>query len=265
MLVDKAVVVTGAGGGLGRAYALECAARGASVVVNDIDEGAAGATVESIRGSGGRAAGVIGSVAAWDVAAQLVSTCLDTFGHLDGFVNNAGVILTGRAWEAAEADLRAIVEVNVLGAMYCARHAMAAMVDTGGSIVNIVSGAQSGMEGLSAYGGTKGALTALTLGWALEGSEAGIRVNAVSPIARTAMTPRAPDGSLAVRPAPESVAPLIGALLSDACADVNARIYRFDGHHLGIYEPLRLGETLEARGGWATQELLDALHRLAGI
>jgi NAD(P)-dependent dehydrogenase (short-subunit alcohol dehydrogenase family) len=230
-------VVTGAGRGLGRAYALACAAHGAAVVVNDVSAPDLEAVATAIRAAGGRAVAVPGSVASWATASSLVDTALREFGRLDGLVANAGITHHAAPWTEDEQSLRRIVETNVLGVQFCATHAMRAMVSagTGGSIVTVVSGARLGIAGMSAYGATKGAVAAMTAGWALDGAAFGIRVNAVSPLAETDMAAldARPD-----RPAlgtPEDVAPVVVALLSDITANVTGRIVRFDGTRLGVY------------------------------
>ena len=96
LLVGKAVAVTGAGSGLGQAYALHAARHGARVLVNDIDASAE-ATVEAIRSAGGTAAACVGNVADWSFGETLVGDCVARFGRIDGLVNNAGILRHGRA------------------------------------------------------------------------------------------------------------------------------------------------------------------------
>ncbi|XVQ86948.1 SDR family NAD(P)-dependent oxidoreductase [Microbispora siamensis] len=189
VLDGRCVVVTGAGRGLGRAYALACAAHGAGVVVNDVDGAAAHAVAAEIAAAGGHAVAEPGSAGSWEVAARLAGTAELEFGRLDGLVANAGITHHAPPWEEDEARLRRITEVNVLGVQFAAVHAMRAMVrrGAGGSIVTVVSGARFGIPGMSAYGATKGAVAAMTAGWARDCASAGIRVNAVSPLAETGM------------------------------------------------------------------------------
>jgi Dehydrogenases with different specificities (related to short-chain alcohol dehydrogenases) len=242
LLSGRSVVVTGAGKGLGRAYALACAAHGADVVVNDVDEQGAYDCAREIVAAGGRAVHIAGSVASWDVAAEMVEIALRRFGRLDGLVANAGIIHNALPWDEDEASLRRIVEVNVLGVLFCATHAMRAMVrqGTGGSIVTVVSGARFGIEGMSTYGATKGAVAAMTAAWAHEGAAVGIRVNAISPLAATDMAAYDHRADPPPLGSPEDVAPAVVALLSDATAGLTGRIIRFDGVTLSRYEPERL-------------------------
>jgi len=239
LLAGQSIVVTGAGRGLGRAYALACAAHGAAVVVNDVSPAAAGAVADAIRAGSGRAVAVPGSVASWSTAASLVDSAVREFGRLDGLVANAGITHHAAPWDEDEQSLRRIVETNVLGTQFCATHAMRAMASAGagGSIVTVVSGARLGIAGMSAYGATKGAVAAMTAAWALEGAPLGIRVNAVSPLAETDMAALDTRPDRPVLGAPEDVAPVVVALLSDVTAHITGRIVRFDGRRLGVYAP----------------------------
>lgn len=258
-LEKKAVVVTGAGQGLGRAYALACAADGASVVVNDVNAEAAADTVRMIELNGGTAIAVAGSVSSWTDAERIIQQCVSAFGGIDGLVANAAIMYMVEPWSETEARLRAIAEVNVLGVQFCVTHAMRAMIDSGrgGSVVTIVSGAQHGLKGMSAYGASKGAVNAMTLNWAIEGAEHGIRVNGVSPIGRTSMTTDHSPLDPSSFPDPATVAPLVVSLLSDETADITGRIIRFDGQVLSTYETAL--RQLEERPAWSIDQVTDAL------
>ena len=268
LLDGRAVIVTGAGQGLGRAYALEAAARGAGVVVNDVDPRLAQDVADEIAVRGGRAVAAKGSVADWDDAAALSEIAVQTFGRLDGLVNNAGVFHLARAEDEDESRVRQAVEVNVLGAMFCGTHAIRTMIGcgNGGSIVNVTSGYQSGVATGGCYAATKGALASLTYCWALEGHRHGIRVNAVAPMARTRMTEYALDrlrstGERSAVPAtspPESVAPLVALLLAERTG-ITGQVIRFDGRLLAIVgHPGKLEAVVE-RDGWTVEEIDEAL------
>src|SRR5438094_616783 len=118
-LDGKAVVITGAGRGLGRAYALHAARSGAAVVVNDIDSEPAEEVAAAIVGEGGRAVPSVGSVADPGQAAAAVEACVAGFGKIDGLVNNAAIGHHTPPWEDDPVHIRAVLETNALGPMYC--------------------------------------------------------------------------------------------------------------------------------------------------
>lgn len=263
-LDGKAVIITGAGQGLGRSYAVTSARAGAAVVVNDVNADAAEDVVRKIRQEGGTAVAVTGSVASWEDARRTVDICVAEYRRIDGYVANAAIMHMVEPWEESEERLRAIVEVNVLGVQFGVRHAMRAMLGTGsgGSIVTVVSGAQFGMHGMSAYGATKGAVNAMTLSWALEGADRGIRVNGVSPMGRTKMTlDHTKDDPLSFPP-PEAIAPVVVSLLSDATADITGRVIRFDGKLLSAYETVRT--PIEQRSHWSADDVTASLRKQFG-
>jgi NAD(P)-dependent dehydrogenase (short-subunit alcohol dehydrogenase family) len=240
LLTGRAVIVTGAGRGLGRAYANHLAASGASVVVNDVDAAEARAVVASITAAGGVAAASDHDVV--DAADGLVDQCLDTYGRVDGLVNNAGLYHEALPWEEDPARMRRTVLVNVLGAMQCLAAASRVM-RAGGAIVNASSGGMFGFPHVSTYAATKGALAALTYSSALDLDERGIRVNAISPMAYTRMTANAlgrsstldspPLADIEDKP-PAAIAPLVTFLLSDLAEGITGQFFRFDGHRVSI-------------------------------
>ncbi|MGX1934117.1 SDR family NAD(P)-dependent oxidoreductase [Microbacterium resistens] len=237
LLEGRAVVVTGAGRGLGRAYAAAAADAGAAVVVCDLDRDAAQDAAAVIRDVGGAAIAVAASVADPATGGVLVERCVREFGRMDGLVNNAGVLSAGAAVGQDAATVTDTLDVNVAGVIHCGVAALRHFAGHGGgTIVNVVSGALQGYPGLSLYGATKGAVMGLTYGWALEAPD-GVRVNAVSPLAQTAMSALNPDGSVPPGPAPGAVAPLVVYLLSPRSQRLNGQIVRFDGRHLGLIAP----------------------------
>ena len=127
ILDGKAVVITGAGRGLGEAYAMHAALAGASVVVNDNDGDLAERVAEHIRGYGGRAVASTHTVADPSEAAKIVDLCVDEFGRIDGLVNNAGLNYESLPWEDDPETIKEVVEVNVLGVIYVGIAAMRAM------------------------------------------------------------------------------------------------------------------------------------------
>jgi NAD(P)-dependent dehydrogenase (short-subunit alcohol dehydrogenase family) len=243
VLQGKAVVITGAGRGMGEAHARLAAAEGARVVVNDIDAAEAERVAASIRAAGGEALAHTADISSWDDAEALVQFCVSSFGALDGFVNNAALFHMALAQEETEARVRRIFEVNVLGTAFCGYAALRQMLRQGsGSLVNITSGAHSGARGMSAYGGTKGAVASLTYSWALDAEGTRVRVNAVSPMAQTRMLRAAADfyrshgqgQGHSIRIPPENNSPLVVFLLSDLARGVNGQIVRVQGPSMAI-------------------------------
>jgi NAD(P)-dependent dehydrogenase (short-subunit alcohol dehydrogenase family) len=190
----RTAIVTGAGGNpsLGRAHALLLASRGANVVVNDIGrdpearhypgEASAEAVVEEIRASGGKAVASLASVAWAEGGEAIVATAIEAFGRVDILVNNAGISIGAPLDVISARDIERHIQINLMGAMWCARAAWPQMKRQGyGRIVNTTSASMTGFADQAAYAASKGGLWSLTRALAAEGAEFGIKVNAVSP------------------------------------------------------------------------------------
>jgi NAD(P)-dependent dehydrogenase (short-subunit alcohol dehydrogenase family) len=261
LLDGKAIVITGAGSGLGAAYARHCAALGARLVVNDVDAAAAGRIASGIVAAGGTAVASAGSVASWDYAGELVAACVGAFGRIDGLLNNAGILRHGRVTEMTERDLRAMLEVNTIGAAACAAHAIRRMLeqDGHGSIVNVASGSQAGDIALGAYGASKAAVASLTFSWALELRDTKVRVNALSPLAHTAMAETnmkflaqqsaSREVVYTTLPAADVNAPAAAFLLSDRSIGINGQIVRIAGEELSFVTHPMIAEPV-LKGRW---------------
>jgi NAD(P)-dependent dehydrogenase (short-subunit alcohol dehydrogenase family) len=232
-LTGKRVIVTGAGRGLGRAYACYLGANGASVVINDVDPAMAEAAAEEVASAGGDARAIGCSVDNWDDAARIVELCVAEFGAVDGLVNNAAVHWIADPWRADEASIRSVITVNLMGAVFVGVHAIKNMVDQGrGSVINITSTTQFGLTKRGVYGATKGGLASLTYSWAIDLAQHGVRVNAYSPQAETAMVTEKPvPGAL---PTPVENAPLVGYLISDLSSDVTGQVIARRGDKLVV-------------------------------
>lgn len=277
LLEGRIVVVTGAGAGLGAEYARQIAAAGAAVVVNDLAAEAAERTVAMIREAGGDAIAFAADVADWDSAAELIAACVEHYGAIDGLVNNAGII--GRVGSMLDTDpesLARVLRVNVHGTAGPAVHAARAMLAAGrgGAIVNVSSGNQSGHVGFASYGASKGAVSTLTYAWAAELGPRGIRVNAISPNAHTAMTDDL-EAQLGENPEEREYpsesdnASVVVFLLSERAARLNGQVVRVDSGYLSVtshpsvvspraqieYSPERVAEVFEG-------ELADRLQPL---
>lgn len=191
-LSGKVAVITGAGAGLGRRYALDFARGGAAVVVNDLNvtvEGDAlgsdnaSAVVDEILAAGGRAVANHADVSDPAEAASIVQTAIDSFGTVDVVVNNAGVVIDARLPEMSDAAFRKVIDVHLLGTFLVSRTAFTHMaVHGGGTIINTTS--RSGVRGKSTqanYSAAKGGIIAMTSTLAIEGDPYNIRANTISP------------------------------------------------------------------------------------
>jgi NAD(P)-dependent dehydrogenase (short-subunit alcohol dehydrogenase family) len=263
-LIGRCAVVTGAGKGLGAAYARDLAAAGAAVVVNDIDRASAAAVVEDITGQGGSAVADNNSVTSWESAGAIVQTALTTFGRLDGLVNNAGLFYLADPREEDPVSIEEMVRVNLLGTIFCGQHAIQHMAQHGGgAIVNDTSGAQSGMSQRGTYGATKGATASLTYSWAMDLASSGIRVNAISPIARTAMVDYGiARGESGTDIPPAHVAPLVTFLLSDDAREITGHVIRLEGTHLSLLSRPGARRTTQEDDIWDQDSLQAALPLL---
>jgi NAD(P)-dependent dehydrogenase (short-subunit alcohol dehydrogenase family) len=194
-LKGRVAVVTGAGRGLGAAYASALAAAGAAVVVNDADAAAAAETAARLTDAGFQAVAEPGAVGPADVAQRLVDRAVSAYGRLDVLVTNAGILRDRVLWKMSDEDFDAVVDVHLRGTFTCVRAAVTRMraQGDGGRIIAIGSPAgQRGNFGQTNYSGAKAAVVGMVRTWALECERAGITVNAVIPVAATAMTATIP-------------------------------------------------------------------------
>jgi NAD(P)-dependent dehydrogenase (short-subunit alcohol dehydrogenase family) len=187
---DRVAVVTGGGTGIGKAHAELLASRGAAVVVNDLDPEVAKHTAATIIDAGGRAIAIAGDVATENGAQAAIDTAIDQFGRLDVVVNNAGLLRSAPFAELTVELWDRIIAVNLRGTFLVAHAAWPQMARQGyGRIVSTTSNSGLfGVAGSSAYSAAKAAIWGLTRSLALEGAALGINVNAIAPMAYTAMS-----------------------------------------------------------------------------
>ena len=235
---DRVAIITGAGGGLGRAHALELARRGARILVNDLggtldgsgsSDSAARRVVDEITAFGGIAAPNHDSVATSAGGQAIVQAALDAFGRVDVLVNNAGILRDRAFHKMDDTMIDSVIDVHLKGALYVSQPAFRLMREQGyGRIVNTSSASGLfGNFGQANYGAAKAGLAGLTRVLALEGAGHGITVNAIAPIASTRMTQDI-LGDLAALVSPEAVSPLVAYLAHEECS-VNGHVYSVAG------------------------------------
>jgi len=260
----RVAVVTGAGGGLGRSYAHELAARGASVVVNDVgaagDASLAEAVVAEIRGQGGVAVANRHSVTDPDGGRAIVETALDAFGRVDVLVNNAGFLRDRSFSKLSDEDIDDVLDVHLRGAFRVTQPAFAAMKERGyGRIVFTTSSvALFGNFGQANYASAKLGLVGLARSLAVEGARSGIKVNVVAPSAATGLT-RGMFGEHEHRFRPEQVTPMTLFLASEAC-ERTGEVYWAGG---GRFAQVRFTQTAGWIGdGVGPEEVRDHLGEI---
>ncbi|MBX3619480.1 MAG: SDR family NAD(P)-dependent oxidoreductase [Rhizobacter sp.] len=220
-LRDKVAIVTGAGGGLGRAHALELARHGARVLVNDLDaNGQAARTLavaEEICLQGGEAIAHGGDVTRFDDAQAMVECAVSEWGRVDILVNNAGILRDRSFAKMSLDDFRLVLEVHVMGAVNCTKAVWARMQEQhyGRIVMTTSSSGLYGNFGQANYGAAKMALVGLMQTLALEGAKRNIRVNCLAPSAATGMTEGVLPPEALARLTPERVSPGLVALVDD--------------------------------------------------
>ncbi len=255
----QAVVVTGAGRGLGRLYALDLSRRGAQVVVNDVggtmtgdgtDPSIADAVVEEIRTAGGTAIASHDSVDTPEGAAAIIETAVKTFGRLDAVISNAGIYEMLPFEELSAHRWRRMMSIHLDGTFYLSQPAYKVMKAQGGGRLVLVTSniAAFGQEHATHYAAAKGGIIGLTNALANEGAPHGIRVNAVLPVGQTRMMldsmgqrePNSVIDRLFAECTPERVVPLVTFLASSACELTHHQFSAVGGRYARVF--LGLGE-----------------------
>ena len=282
---NRTVIITGAAGGLGRAYALAFAAEGASVVVNDIgtslsgegrDTSAADAVVAQIIASGGKAIANYEDITDWDAAKRIVDAAVAAFGGLDVIVNNAGIVRDRMFVSATLDEWDATMRVHLRGHFCLSRHAVdywrgeqKAGHPVDARIINTSSGA--GLQGSiaqSAYSTAKGGIAALTLVQAAELARYGITANALAPSARTRMTEQAFADKMATGGQafdvmdPANIAPTVVWLGSALSAHVSGCVFELEGGKIILEQGWDLGPSVDAGARWDPADVGAAVDDL---
>ncbi|MDP9117672.1 MAG: SDR family oxidoreductase [Actinomycetota bacterium] len=278
LCAGRAVIITGAGRGIGRAHALAFAAQGASVLVNDVgvaldgsgaEAGPAQQVVDEIHAIGGNAVANTDDVADWAGAEHLVEVAVAEFGRLDVLVNNAGFLRDRMLANLSEQEWDAVIRVHLKGHFAPLRHAAAywrAESKLGrqpeARIINTSSGAGLlGSVGQGNYSAAKAGIAALTVVAAAEMGRYGITVNAIAPAARTRMTEGAFTETMA-KPehgfdamAPENVSPLVVWLGSSQSAHVTGRVFEVEGGKISLADGWQHGPEADKGARWEPAEL----------
>ena len=263
----RVAVVTGAGGGLGRTYALELARRGAAVVVNDlgtqsdgagVDQSSAHRVVDEITALGGKAVASTDSVATPTGGEAIVNAALKNFGRIDILINNAGFLRDRSFPKLSAAELNDILDVHLKGAFHTAQPAFRAMKEQGyGRLIFTTSAAGLfGNFGQANYAAAKMGVVGLSNALAVEGARAGITSNVIAPVAGTRLTESVFGGGGEL--SPENVTPMVVYLVSEECR-LSHEIFSVGG---GRYAAVHIG----TGAGWtATDGTPPSAERIASV
>ncbi|WP_328492869.1 SDR family oxidoreductase [Streptomyces sp. NBC_00414] len=275
-LTGKVAVVTGSGRGLGLAYAHALAAAGASVVVNDVDGAVAAQAVEAITGAGGTAVAEVVAVGTTEAADRLVGRAVEEFGRLDVLVTNAGILRDKVLWKMTDDDFDAVITTHLKGTFTCARAAAVRMREQGegGTLILVGSPAgQRGNFGQTNYSAAKAGIAAMARTWSMELGRAGITVNAIVPVAATAMTETIPAFAPYIEAlrggeplpdllrkgegfgTPEDCAALVPFLASEAARGVTGQAIGIGGDKVALWSHPQEIRTAYADGGWTPDSL----------
>ncbi|HSW08948.1 SDR family NAD(P)-dependent oxidoreductase [Aquabacterium sp.] len=276
MIEGKVVVVTGAGGGIGREIALALAAEGARVVVNDIgtstsgegqDAGPAQSVVNEIRAAGGEAAANLDSVADRSGAARIVQCALDSFGRVDGIVNNAGILRDRFFHKMSDEEWDAVIKVHLYGSYHVSRAAANHFKEQGsGAYVHMTStSGLVGNFGQANYSAAKLGLVALSKSIALDMQKFSVRSNCIAPFAWSRMIGSiptdTPDQQARVdkikQMTPNKIAPLAVYLLSDAAREVNAQVFAVRNNEIFLMSQPRPLRSVQRGEGWTPQQIAE--------
>ena len=268
ILDNKVVLVTGSGRGVGRAHALELAANGARVVVNDVgadmsgagrDTSPADAVAQKIIDAGGSAVASYDDISTWSGARAAVYRGVEFFGTLNGVVNNAGNQRRGALADLSEDDFDAIVRVHLKGTFGCTVHALhywreraQAGERVNASVIQTFSDSVLvSLPNYAVYEAAKAGIAQLTTTGSREASAFGVRINAYGPRALTRMTPGADriDRSVSHPMDEKNSSPLVVWLLSDQSAHVTGQIFQTMGGGIARCTPWSTGTMVWPSGG----------------
>jgi NAD(P)-dependent dehydrogenase (short-subunit alcohol dehydrogenase family) len=276
MLKDKVVIVTGAGGGIGRDFALAMAAHGAKVVVNDVgasvsgegkDAGPAQKVVAEIKARGGTAVANTDSVSEWESANRIVKTAIDAFGRIDAVVNNAGILRDRFFFNMSVEEWKAVIDVHLNGTFYVSRAAAAYFKSQGsGRYVNMTStSGLIGNFGQANYAAAKLGIAGLSKSMALDMAKYNVTSNCIAPFAWSRMIgtipAETPDQKARLEKLKKmetsKIAPLAVYLASDASQGVTGQIFGVRANELFLFSQNRPLRSVHRAEGWTPETIAE--------
>ena len=273
---DKVVLVTGAGGGIGREFALALGREGAKVVVNDLgasldgvgtDNKRAQSVVDEIKAAGGEAIANGESVADWDAAARMVQLAVDTYGRIDCVINNAGILRDRFFFNMSKEDWHQVIDVHLHGAFYVSRAAATHFkAQQSGSYVHMVS--TSGLIGNLAqanYSAAKLGIAALSKSIAMDMAKFNVRSNCISPFAWSRMISSIPTETPEQQARVErlqkmessKIAPLAVYLASDAGVGVSGQVFAVRANEIFLMSQSRPIRSMHTEQGWTPESIAN--------
>ncbi|MBT5003266.1 MAG: SDR family oxidoreductase [Porticoccaceae bacterium] len=273
----RVIIITGAGGGLGREYALAFGAAGAKVLVNDINAQAAADTVADIQNAGGEALANTQDITNYEQSGLIVRTAIDHFGDLHVVINNAGICRDRMFASMTESEWDQVISVHLKGHFCISSHAVHYWRDqfkqghqVDARIINTSSGAGlNGSIGQSNYAAAKGGIASLTLNQAAELRRYGITVNGLAPAARTGMSEDAfadmmkkPEDGSFDQYNPANVAPLVVWLGSEHSVDCTGRLFEAFGGEISIADGWRSTPSVDKGAKWQAEDIGEAVQVL---
>lgn len=276
LLQDKVIVVTGGGRGIGRATSIMLAQHGAKVVVNDLggagdgsggDQGPADEVVTEIKNAGGQAVSSYDSVTEWDGAQRIIQTAIDTFGRIDGVINNAGNLRDGIFHKMTEADWDSVIAVHLKGSFNVSRAAATHFREQGsGTFVNMTStSGLIGNFGQANYAAAKSGIVGLSKSMALDMNRYGVTSNCIAPFAWSRLIGTIPTETEAEKArvakiqqmTPEKIATLAVTLCSDAAKHVTGQIFGVRNNEIFLFTQPRPFRSAHTSEGWTPETVLS--------